>query len=66
MVSPSASGASVPCHKPCPHAGEEGQKKRSPGRRPVPYSAASMSVTIERCVCLTASGSSRVVPDVYW
>ena len=39
---------------------------RSPGRKPVPYSAATISVTIERCVCFTASGSSRVVPDVYW
>ena len=25
-----------------------------------------MRVTIERWVCLTASGSSRVVPEVYW
>ena len=66
MVRPSASGASVPCHRPCPQAGDDGQKKRSPGRRPVPYSAATISVTIARCECLTAAGSSRVVPDVYW
>ncbi|MCY1368795.1 hypothetical protein D9M69_557960 [compost metagenome] len=63
---PSASGARVPCHSPCPHAGDEGQKKRSPGRRPVPYSAATIRVTRARCECLTASGSSRVVPEVYW
>jgi len=25
-----------------------------------------MSVTRVRCECLTASGNSRVVPDVYW
>ena len=65
VVTPSASGASVPCHKPWPHAGEEGQKKSSPGRMPVPYSAAYINVTSARCVCLTAAGSSRVVPEVY-
>ena len=35
-LTPSASGASVPCHSPWPQAGEDGQKKRSPGRMPVP------------------------------
>ena len=25
-----------------------------------------MSTTMARCVCRTAAGSSRVVPDVYW
>jgi hypothetical protein len=66
VVTPSASGASVPCHRPWPQAGDDGQKNSSPGRMPVPYSAANISVTIARCVCLTASGSSRVVPEVYW
>ncbi len=40
--------------------------KRSHGRRPVAYSAASMTVTTDEWRCLTASGSSRVVPEVYW
>ena len=36
MVTPSASGASVPCQRPWPQAGEDGQKNASPGRMPVP------------------------------
>src|SRR5437867_2597154 len=66
VVTPRASGASVPCQSPCPHAGEDGQKNRSPGRTPVPYNAAAISTTIARCVWRTAAGSSRVVPEVYW
>ena len=66
VCTPSASGAKVPCHNPCPQAGDDGQKNRSPGRIPVPYSAATISVTIARCVWRTAAGSARVVPDVYW
>ena len=32
----------------------------------MPYSAATVSVTSARWVWRTASGSSRVVPEVYW
>jgi hypothetical protein len=66
VVTPIASGARVPCQRPWPHAGDDGQKNSSPGRMPVPYSAASITTTMARCVWRTASGSSRVVPDVYW
>src|SRR3546814_2174565 len=62
----SPSGASVPCQRPWPQAGDDGQKYSSPGRMPVPYSAANISVTSDLCVCLTAAGNSRVVPEVYW
>src|SRR5579859_4912061 len=66
VVTPNANGANVPCQSPCPQAGEDGQKNSSPGRIPVPYNAANMRVTIERWVCFTAVGNSRVVPEVYW
>ncbi len=33
---PSASGAIVPCQRPWPHAGDDGQKYRSPGASPTP------------------------------
>ena len=38
----------------------------SPGLNPVPNSAAIIKVTTDLWECLTASGNSRVVPEVYW
>src|SRR5262245_22992526 len=64
-ATPSASGLIVPCHSPCPQAGDDGQKYRSPARSPTPKSAATIRVTTDRWVWRTASGSARVVPEVY-
>src|SRR3546814_2392362 len=56
----SPSGASVPCQRPWPQAGDDGQKYSSPGRMPVPYSAANISVTSDLCVCRSEEHTSEL------